>query len=133
MNETADATRRGITLSAEETDRLYRISARVNAGVSVEQILDAVFEEFRPILPYDRMEYAHVGKGGTRLTTAWVRTTYEPVVLGLATLSNMNLRSGKSPIRWLLRISRMTSLDMRSAREPITRLTISRLRGSGPY
>ncbi len=83
MNETADATRRGITLSAEETDRLYRISARVNAGVSVGQILDAVFEEFRPILPYDRMDYTNVDDGGRLLTTTWVRATYEPVILGV--------------------------------------------------
>jgi anti-sigma regulatory factor (Ser/Thr protein kinase) len=81
--ETADATRRGITLSAEETDRLYRISARVNAGVSVGQILDAVFEEFRPILPYDRMDYTNVDDGGRLLTTTWVRATYEPVILGV--------------------------------------------------
>ncbi len=66
-----------------ETERLFQISARVNAGLSVSEILDAIFEEFRPVLPYDRMEYTHLEDGGRRLTTAWVRTTYHPTLLDI--------------------------------------------------
>ncbi len=83
MHNAVERVEQNLSLRPDEAERLFRISARVNAGLSVEEILDAVFEEFRPILPYDRMEYAHVGRGGRRLTTAWVRTTYEPVILGV--------------------------------------------------
>ncbi|MDF1595505.1 MAG: GAF domain-containing sensor histidine kinase [Acidimicrobiia bacterium] len=81
MDNSVDSIEREFTLRQEEAERLFRISARVNAGVSVEDILNTVFEEFRPILPYDRMEYTHVEAEGRRLRTAWVRTTYEPVLL----------------------------------------------------
>ena len=94
VHKAVERVEQNLSLSPDEAERLFRISARVNAGLSVEEILDAVFEEFRPILPYDRMEYAHVGKGGTRLTTAWVRTTYEPVVLGVG-----HIVEHESPIR----------------------------------
>ena len=94
VHNAVESAEQNLSLRPEEAERLFRTSARVNAGLSVEEILDAVFEEFRPILPYDRMEYAHVGKGGRRLTTAWVRTTYEPVILGVG-----NIVEHESPIR----------------------------------
>lgn len=73
----------GLTFTSDEIEGLLRITGRVNAGMSVEAILDAAFEELRALLPYDRMEYTFVEEGGAKLRTAWVRTTYQPVLLSV--------------------------------------------------
>lgn len=65
----------------QELEHLLRITRAINAGRTVEEVLDGIFESFRGTIPYDRAEYAILEEEGTVLRTRWVRATYEDLKL----------------------------------------------------
>jgi len=74
----------GLIVPALETSvaaRLIDVVARFTAGQTVTEILDGIFENFRSLLPYDRMEFAAIEEDGHALRTVWVRTTYQQILL----------------------------------------------------
>ncbi len=66
---------------SDELEKLFGLTSAINAGQSVTEILDGLFESFRGLLPYDRIEYADVEENGRVLRTRWVRADYEDLVL----------------------------------------------------
>lgn len=61
---------------SDELALLLKITNGLSAGWEVSDILDAMFDEFQQILPYDRMEYAVLDEGGLTLTTSWAKARY---------------------------------------------------------
>jgi hypothetical protein len=60
-----------------EHDRLWQVIERINQGVGVEEILDFIYDEFRGLVPFNRMSYAVV-EGATGLVVAkWTRSDGE--------------------------------------------------------
>lgn len=82
MNETSfgrsgeDAGRR-----LEVAEQLLEVAAAIGRERGVDEILDALYESFADILPFDRLEYARIDEGGREMVTAWVRAEYEPLLL----------------------------------------------------
>lgn len=66
---------------SEELGGLFSLTAAINAGRSVSEILDGIFDTFDQLVPYDRIEYASLEEEGNVLCTRWVRTRYQETVL----------------------------------------------------
>jgi serine phosphatase RsbU (regulator of sigma subunit) len=72
-----------VTLFAEldrqraEHDRLWQVIERINQGVGVEEILDFIYDEFRDIVPYNRMSYAVVESATGLVVAKWTRSDGE--------------------------------------------------------
>lgn len=64
-------------MRSDELALLLRITNSLNSGRELGDILDTLYESFREVVPYDRMEYAVLAEDGYVLTTAWVRANYE--------------------------------------------------------
>ena len=63
-------------MRSDELTILLEITSGFNAGWGVDQILNSLYQKFKQILPYDRMEYAVLEDDGYVLTTSWVRSSY---------------------------------------------------------
>ena len=57
-----------------ETDRLSQVTARINAGLILDEVLEHVYESFRPILPYDRIGFALLEQDGKLVQARWARS-----------------------------------------------------------
>ena len=64
-------------MRSDELARLLRITNSLNSGRELGQILDTLYDGFRDVMPYDRMEYAVLDDDGYLLTTTWVRANYD--------------------------------------------------------
>lgn len=75
--------RLGMALEARirELQTLSDVTARVNAGFLLEEVLDYVYDSFRPIIPYDRIGFALLDEKGT-VTAAWARSETPALQLG---------------------------------------------------
>jgi len=66
-----------------EMARLQELSEKVGAGFFLPEILDAVYEGFRGLIPYDRIGCALVDRDGSpdewTVTAKWARAEYEAV------------------------------------------------------
>ncbi len=60
--------------ASEEEVLLARVLERVREGVVVDDVLDRVYEHFRPLLPYDRIGYASIE--GDRVVARWARSRF---------------------------------------------------------
>ncbi|MBT4769813.1 MAG: hypothetical protein HOO00_04720, partial [Rhodospirillaceae bacterium] len=68
-----------------EINALNEITERVNSGMFFSEVLDHVFDNFKTLIPYDRIDVALIeqGKSGRTLVRAqWSRAEYELVLLG---------------------------------------------------
>jgi len=70
-----------VEFSPDESRALEVVNQKVAAGGSLAEVMDLVFDATREICPCDRIGVAFLEDGG-RLVSKWVRTAYEPVLLG---------------------------------------------------
>jgi signal transduction histidine kinase len=66
----------GRTLESKfrEINTLARLTEKINSGLVLEEILDQVFESFRPLIPYDRIGLALLEEDGKVLRARWARS-----------------------------------------------------------
>jgi signal transduction histidine kinase len=79
-----------------EQSVLDQLAVDIIAGLTLEDILNRLYEGFRLFIPYDRIGFALIEKEGEVLHATWVRSDYEEVQLGRgysAPLSESSLRS----------------------------------------
>lgn len=57
------------------------IAAHVNAGLTLEEILDRVYQNFRQYIPYNRIGVAFVEDDGASVRTHWAKTDQPNVTL----------------------------------------------------
>ena len=57
-----------------ELARLLEIAERVNHGVFIGEVMDHIYDTFRPIIPYDRIGLALLEGDGTLLRSHWARS-----------------------------------------------------------
>ena len=69
-------------LQRAEHERLWQIIERISHGVGIEEILDFIFEEFRKLVPYDRMSYAAVEDATGLVVAKWTRSDNERPRIG---------------------------------------------------
>jgi len=70
-----------VQIRTEEIERTSEILRRINEGIGLEEILDLVYESFRPLIPYNRIGYAELLDDDTRVGSVWTRTDAdEPLI-----------------------------------------------------
>jgi diguanylate cyclase (GGDEF)-like protein len=58
-----------------ERERLLaRVTEQIVQGMYLEEVLDFVYESFRPLIPYDRMGCALLERGGDWVRACWTRS-----------------------------------------------------------
>ncbi len=63
----------------EELRTLSTITERVNAGLLLDDVLNHVFETFRPVIPYDRIGFSLLENNDTIVRARWVRSDADVV------------------------------------------------------
>ena len=58
----------------QEMRTLTDIRTRINSGMMLDEVLDSVFESFRPIIPYDRIGCALIEENGKIVRAYWARS-----------------------------------------------------------
>ena len=61
---------------------LAALTAQVNEGRTLDEVLDNVYSGFRGHIPYDRIGVALLEDGGRRLRSRWVRSDGREILLG---------------------------------------------------
>ncbi len=56
---------------------LKRLTDRVSAGGSLDDILNFVYDEFQSVIPYDRMGFAEITPDGLSVEARWARSNQE--------------------------------------------------------
>jgi signal transduction histidine kinase len=65
-----------------ENENLGRITAQINQGLLLDEILESVFNSFRGVLPYDRIGFSLIGEDGTSVVARWARSDLGGMKLG---------------------------------------------------
>lgn len=77
---------RGIAQTLEghyrELQKLNRITSQINAGLLLDDIMDRFYEDFRDIIPYDRIGLSLIEDDGQSVRARWAKTDYPDVQLG---------------------------------------------------
>lgn len=68
--------------NAKKNETLSEIIQKINAGLTIDEILDYMFEAFRPIIPYNRIGFAVLEGNCSTVRSLWVKSDVSPVVLG---------------------------------------------------
>ncbi len=63
----------GLEQQFDALGRLQRISADINAGIFLEEILEHVYDSFRGVIPYDRIGCAIIDRPDMHVRTRWAR------------------------------------------------------------
>ncbi len=59
--------------------RLNAITASINAGFSLDEVLDRIYENFKGVIPYNRISFSLIEQDGKMVRACWVRTDRETV------------------------------------------------------
>ena len=70
---------RALETRYREVQQLERITARINAGLLLDDVLDNVFQDFREVIPYERIGLALLEDDGQLVRARWARSDL-PVV-----------------------------------------------------
>ncbi len=65
-----------------ELQRLFDITHAVGQGITLEKVLDRIFERFAGLIPYDRISCAFLSDDGARLTSYWARSNLPTLEIG---------------------------------------------------
>jgi signal transduction histidine kinase len=71
----------------EQMQMLVQVTEKINAGLMLDEVLNHIYESFRPIIPYDRIGFSLLEENGTLVRARWTRTEAQEVKLpvGFAT------------------------------------------------
>ena len=65
----------------EQFDRLYKITAQINAGLTLDEILNQIFESLESLIPYDRIGFSLLEENGRVLRNQWARSKTTQIIL----------------------------------------------------
>ena len=86
LGEELEALARRLDQWFRETTGIRKISERIEAGFFLPEVLDAVYDGFRDLIPYDRIGCALVDRTGDpsewKVVAKWARTDYGSVRVG---------------------------------------------------
>jgi len=82
----------------DESRLLAAVTEQVNQGLILHDVLDQVYESFRPVIPYDRIGFALVSSDGSEARSLWVRSEARDVRLGAGYAAGL----GSSSLRQVL-------------------------------
>jgi signal transduction histidine kinase len=61
---------------------LSRVTAQINAGLLLDEVLDRVYESFRPLIPYDRIGFSLLEQDDQVVRARWARSDGAEMKLG---------------------------------------------------
>jgi signal transduction histidine kinase len=67
----------------QELNKLNQITARINSGLLLNQILEEIYSDFRPLIPYNRIGFSLLEEKGRLLRARWAKTDRTDVRLGM--------------------------------------------------
>jgi signal transduction histidine kinase len=59
----------------DQIQRLVEVTARINAGMVLEEVLNHVFDSFHTLIPYDRIGLSLIDPDGETVRAIWARST----------------------------------------------------------
>ncbi len=62
---------------------LSQITAQINAGLTLDEVLNQVFESFRSIIPYDRIGFSLLEEDGQVVRARWARSDAPEIKLAI--------------------------------------------------
>lgn len=65
-----------------QIQKLSSITAKINLGLGLDEILNQVYESFTDLIPYDRIGFALLDAKGSGVKCRWVRSKAPHVLLG---------------------------------------------------
>ncbi len=65
---------RSLEARYREVQQLERITARINAGLLLDDVLDNVYQDFREVIPYQRIGLALLEEDGRLVRARWARS-----------------------------------------------------------
>jgi PAS domain S-box-containing protein len=71
-------------LAEKETlEKLAELTAKVDSALTLEEVLEQMFETFQTVVPYDRMGFALVDAEGQTARSIWLRSDLPEVQIGV--------------------------------------------------
>lgn len=64
-----------------EIRTLVKVTERINAGLVLDQVLNHVFDSFRPIIPYNRIGFSLIDDGDQVVRARWARSDASDMVI----------------------------------------------------
>jgi signal transduction histidine kinase len=58
----------------DQFHRLCKITAQINAGLTLDEILNQIFESFKSLIPYDRMGFSLLEENGRVVRAQWAKS-----------------------------------------------------------
>lgn len=65
-----------------EMRHIVRVTERINAGLLLDEVLDYIYESFRPIIPYNRIGFSLLDEEAQTVTARWARSDYDELHIG---------------------------------------------------
>lgn len=62
--------------------QIVQVTERINAGLLLDDVLDYIYESFRPIIPYNRIGFSLLNEDGTSIVARWARTDSTALQIG---------------------------------------------------
>src|SRR5512139_2100486 len=62
---------------------LSQITAQINAGLILDEVLNLVYESFQPLIPYDRIGFSLLEEDGQIARSRWVRSNAPNIKIGV--------------------------------------------------
>jgi hypothetical protein len=66
---------------SRESRALSQVKDRINAGLTLNEILNYCYESFREVIPYNRIGFALVEEDGKSLRAVWARSDAQQIIL----------------------------------------------------
>jgi signal transduction histidine kinase len=82
LGEALDALAQTLHIHSRELHQIGRLTARINAGLLLDDILDNIYADFSALFPYNRISLALIDDDGAIVRTAWHKTDQPTVRLG---------------------------------------------------
>ncbi len=67
----------------EQLRTLNTVTAQINAGLILDEVLNQVFESFRPLIPYNRIGFSLLEDNGKTVRSRWARSDASGLSLGV--------------------------------------------------
>jgi len=64
-----------------EVNKLYHITEQINAGLLLDEVLDHVYNSFRPVIPYDRIGFSLLEDENKVVRARWARSEASEIKL----------------------------------------------------
>jgi signal transduction histidine kinase len=72
---------RHIERQLEQSTQLLVVTERINAGLSLEDVLNQIYESFHLLIPYDRIGCALLEEGGETVRAHWARSCSPKILI----------------------------------------------------